>query len=557
MGKARIAVGAVVLAVLGAGVGTIDPAGAATAPAAVPYFAASETPLDVSGSRLTVAGSRLFVTDFAQDRVLVLDEQGNAISTITNQGGPATAVVSPDGSKVYLALEKANAISVLDVASASEVARIPVGPCPSSLAWSSDRLFYSYGCDYKNPGVASVDPAAPAAPVPALTGFQWPPRLAGTGNTLLVTGGTSVPTVSSFTTAAGGSAAPVAVSPVSVGVTATSDLVVTPNGDRVLVGAESPDAVFALSLPDLSPLGSYPTPNQSRSMSTSIAVSPDGSRLLVGATDGGSSIRLFDTSSHNLIWQRYAGAEGRNYFSDGWLYANRLVFLGGTAFSPDGSTVYALTQESNGRNPALFRSPVLPSATGVSMELNAPYGKPATAQATVGGGGTGVVQFWLRHDYEVQSLGSAPIVNGVATRQINPREVGELEAVYTGDRSHFPSASVRLPFKPATGLAIKMGGSGKSIRGGVTTYGSYSDIRVKIQLQPKTGGKPVYVTLWKWRKGKWRDQGYQQLKTDGTGAVKIQFRQHVGGKLCFTAWHPGDAKHAESGVSGPSFSMRK
>jgi FlaG/FlaF family flagellin (archaellin) len=247
-----------------------------------------------------------------------------------------------------------------------------------------------------------------------------------------------------------------------------------------------------------------------------------------------------------------------NRYYDDWAHGGRVV-TGGVAFSPDGSTVYALTSESDGRGVALFRAPVTLSATKTTLSAKALYKKPAIVTATVVGGGTGRVGFYLRARNRLLSLGVAPVVNGVATRAVAVSQAGTLEAAYFGDLTHIPSASAQVPFKPASQLTVKMSGASKIVHRAETVYNyaSYRDVRVTILLDPKTGGKTVYVTLWKFRKDKWRDQGYTKYKTDTYGKVKLVFREHLGGKLSFTAWYAGDSGHAETGAAGPAFAMAR
>lgn len=555
MRSLRATAGALSVALIWAGLlGTPARAEPAADPAATPYFpAVHETPLGFGHKTdLVVAGDRLFVTDVLGGRLLVLREDGSQIAALQPFQSPRSMVVSPDGGLVYLAGHDAGAIVAVDVATADVVSRYEVGGCPEGVAISSGRLFFSYGCSTGQAKVGSIDPAAPGPPVVASSGYVTPPKIRGTAGTLVVSGRLGSNVLSSFATASDGSVTPTAVAPIELGLAYVGDMELSADGSRLLVAAGAPSQATALTVPELAPAGTYPG---ALGEATAVAMSPDGTRVLLGGTDGASALRLFDATSRSLLWHRYA-VLGRFNYGDGWAYADRLISSPAVAFSSDGMTVYALTSESNGGGVSLFRSPLTFTSTRTYLGLDATYGRPVIGSATVNGATSGSAQFASREEEDYRSLGSAPLVNGTATKTLALKTPGEIEAYYVGDYTHAPSVSPRTVFRPATRVSIAMVGT-NSVRKHVHKYATYADVRARIRLEPGDDARLLHTALWKWRKGKWRLQGTSKLRTDGKGKLVLVLSRPAKGKLCFTAWYPGDSKHAESGASGAAFTMAK
>jgi len=534
--------GLVIAALLTGGLGTPAEA-AAPVPATQPYLPSQETPLGFNGdARLAVVGDRVLVADPEGGRILVLAPNGSTVATIANQSWASSMTPSADGSKVYVTLTGAAAISVIDLATGTEQSRIPVDVCPRSAAISSGRLFYTFGCSSYDIGVASVDPEAPAAPVRALTG-NYSPALRATSTHLAVSTTGIAPTLSSYATSADGSVLPAATVPGTYN--DVYDLTLSADGSRLLVAAGSPsNQVTALSFPGLQPTAAYP----GAAWAKAVAISPDGSHVAVG-TDAADTVRMYDAASETMLWHRYA-VDGRTW--DTWDEEHRSVASGALAFSADGNTLYAVTT-GNGQT-RLFRSATTVSGTRTYLSLDSIYGRPILAKVTVQGADTGVVAFALRFDGSVSPMGTAPLMNGSATKTLTVKWAGELIAYYVGDLAHTPSASPYVDFKSPSRVTLTMNGPHTTAKG-VARYASFEDVRVKVKLEPTLRDKDLVVTLWKWRKGKWREQGTEQLRTNKKSRVVIVFGRHVGGRLCFTTWWAGDANQAGTGTVGPPFTM--
>lgn len=551
MRSVQFVVGGAATALLASGITPAANAAEAIEPAAVPYVTSTERALGFNGwADITTAGQRLLVSNIDGKRILMLNRDGSPITTIDPQGTPASMLASPSGDTVYVALRDASAISVLDVATATEIERIPVDPCPVDLALSSGRLFYSYGCNALASGVASVDLATTATPVQTAIGdLYYAPMIEGTGDTLVVaTPATSAGTLRSFATAADGSVNLLATAPGNLQLAYTKDLTLTPDGSHSLVAHGG--GVTRLSLPNLTQTAAL------SNGAVAAAVSPDGTMLLLGDTDARSTVRLYDTSNHKMLWQRYP-VSGRNAY--GWTDDLRNVIDGAVAFASDGSAAYALT--GNTIDPVrLLRLPLLPESSRTTLAVSGTYGRPATLTATVAGGGSGTVHFGINeNEYGngYRSLGSAPLINGKAVKTVKITEPGALEAIYSGDAVRAPSVSTPVAVKPATRVTVSMTGA-KTVVRGVHKYDSYADVRVRFRLEPRlNGGELLYVKLWRFKKGKWRDQGYTKHRTDAKGRLVLALSRRVPGKLSFTGYYAGDSRHGASGGLGPDFTIAK
>jgi hypothetical protein len=140
------------MAALGAGLLTAAaPAEATPAPTAGMSFDLGIT----TASSMVTAQGKLFIG--TGNSVQVRSLTGQLISTVTGEMGVAQLLRSPDGSAVYAADAAGSAISMIDPATGNETGHWTVQACPTHLALSGGRLFYSYGCSGGPTGLASID----------------------------------------------------------------------------------------------------------------------------------------------------------------------------------------------------------------------------------------------------------------------------------------------------------------------------------------------------------------------------------------------------------------
>ncbi|MFD5430337.1 YncE family protein, partial [Streptomyces sp. NPDC127084] len=80
-------------------------------------------------------GARVFVTNFGSDSVSVIDTASNTVTaTIPVSDAPVGVGVSPDGARVFVTNFGSDSVSVIDTASNTVTATIPVGNAPYGVA---------------------------------------------------------------------------------------------------------------------------------------------------------------------------------------------------------------------------------------------------------------------------------------------------------------------------------------------------------------------------------------------------------------------------------------
>ncbi|HEX7303674.1 hypothetical protein [Lentzea sp.] len=99
----------------------------------------------------------VFVSSKLDNAVAVTDLSGNAVAKLSNLPGATGLALSPDGGTVFVALSQFGAIAAVDTLTLTERTRYPVGEvCPSDLAITSNRLYFSYGCTTWGAGIGRV-----------------------------------------------------------------------------------------------------------------------------------------------------------------------------------------------------------------------------------------------------------------------------------------------------------------------------------------------------------------------------------------------------------------
>ncbi|HUQ56165.1 hypothetical protein [Lentzea sp.] len=123
----------------------------------------------------------VFVSSKIDNAVAVTDLSGNAVTKLSNLPGATGLALSPDGGTVYVALSQFGAIAALDTLTLTERTRYPVGEvCPSDLAITDNRLYFSYGCDTWGGGIGRVALDGTDARTGLVSGHYSPQQLATT-----------------------------------------------------------------------------------------------------------------------------------------------------------------------------------------------------------------------------------------------------------------------------------------------------------------------------------------------------------------------------------------
>jgi YVTN family beta-propeller protein len=194
------------------------------------------------GLAISSDGTKLYVADDLGEKMSIVDTTTNTVTTSTPVGhNPYTVALSKDGSKAYVSNWGGNTVSVLDATSGAPLGSITVGTHPSALAVNPVNGDL-YVANSDGDDVSIVD--------------------------------TSTDTVSGAVDVAPYAGAPVGTSP--------NALAVAPDGKALYVANAGDDDVAVVdlagkSVSGLIPVGWYPT---------GIAVSTDGSRLIVANAKG-------------------------------------------------------------------------------------------------------------------------------------------------------------------------------------------------------------------------------------------------------------------------------
>lgn len=257
---------------------------AATADTVVGTIAAPATSSVSSAAVLSPDGSHLYVSDSAAGTVSVVDTATSAVVGTMSVANAAGLAVSPDGSRLYVVASGANSLLVVDTATNAVVASVPVGGSPWAVA---------------------VSPDGARAYVTSQNGVGTSPL------TVVDTATNSVVTIM-----------PVAIGPRSI--------IASPDGTRLYVAHGSPTS-HNISVIDTTtntvaatiPVGVF------ANAVNGFAISADGSTLYA-ASSGADFVRVIDTATDTITATIPAG--------DGAY---------GVALTPDGTRLYVTNSLAN------------------------------------------------------------------------------------------------------------------------------------------------------------------------------------------------------------------
>ncbi|WP_405583658.1 Ig-like domain repeat protein [Streptomyces sp. NBC_01190] len=355
---------AVLLGVSG-GIGVAGTASAGTpAPLGLPGY--SHMVVDGPHRHVFISGgpgsTGLAVTDF----------DGGRVGTVTGEPGATSMALSPDGGTLYVALPGSDAVSAVDTATLTETARYSTGTGPQEaaryLAFAGGRLWFGYGEGGRG-GIGSIDVGAARPTVSPADGGFWyaAPVLASSPAApgVLVAGdNTSEPSQVKVYDVSAGSAVTTAYR--SDGGAFVQDLAITPDGKDVLVATGYPYYQQVFKLGDLSDDGRYTTSNYP----DSVAVAPDGT-VAAGVHSGRPDIYVFPAGTDTALHSYDVSSENNNVD----------LASAGLAWAPDGSRLFAITEQLGGGPPILH---VLadPRKAGTQLSLPIPQfgytGQPVT-----------------------------------------------------------------------------------------------------------------------------------------------------------------------------------
>ncbi len=303
-----------------------------------------------SDAVLDEARGRLYLVNNGGNRVDILSTATNAVTgNISVAAGPLAAAMSMDGAFLYVTSGTSSTLSVIDLSSNTVVLSVAI-PTPQGVAVGADGRAL----------ISTLNAASPLlifdrtqATTNQLTAVLTPPP-------------PSTPTPLPAQTLA---------RPTT---TFLSKLARTPDG-QYIVGLTNPTATSTYMFVYEVSSGSILRSRTVTGQSTVLAVSPDGSRFMAGFT-------LYDVGTLSVLGQM-SNANAPFSFAAAF---NTAANIGGSAFSPDGTTLYgAFNVAATSNPPAPSNSSTLllsdPNNLGIRLGIRLPESIVAKVVITADG----------------------------------------------------------------------------------------------------------------------------------------------------------------------------
>src|SRR5215510_11005889 len=147
------------------------------------------TLLVVFGASATLAQTRAYVTNASDNTVSVIDTATNSvIATIPVGLGPSAVAVTPNGRFAYVVNQLGHNVSVISAASNTVVATVPVGLAPSGLAITPNGAF-AYVSSIASANISVIDTATNTVVTTILANSPFMLAIASSGNLAYMTHG--------------------------------------------------------------------------------------------------------------------------------------------------------------------------------------------------------------------------------------------------------------------------------------------------------------------------------------------------------------------------------
>ena len=531
----RLRVGGLVLTVVGATLATIA------------TQAGADSNVNLAGltkfAHMQVDNSHVFLSSGSgTTSILVTNYAGTTVANITNESGADGMALSPDRTKLYVALSSADAIAVIDTATLTETTRYSTGAstCPHSVAVAANKLWFSYNCSAGFSQIGSIDTSTDPATVTlglSSTSWYYPPLLATSpGNINLLVAGEPGESPSSATIYNVSTGSLVTVASNSNLGGNLGDIEVSPDATKLYVSDGGVYHQQVYSTTDFSNVTTYSTGGP---YPTAVALSADGTVLATGR-NGSPDVYLYKVGG-STAYRTLTFADANN----GYPYS---VAHGGMAFSPDGSELFVMSTPIVGTPPVLHIIAV-PEKTPSSMSLSAPASATRSAALTIHGTVSefeGAVSSPQILSVTKQDLSGTHALPNVTTSASGSFSFGDTPQIggpntytvsWVGDATHLNTsahATVNVS-RHATSISVA------TSRG---TINYQQAITVTARLRGTYNRR--FVTIYAQSKGLAR-KAIKAGNVDRHGLIKVV--AHPGRDTTFTAVFDGDYRYAPASAA--------
>ncbi|MEU7915872.1 WD40 repeat domain-containing protein [Microbispora bryophytorum] len=252
-----------------------------------------------SGGDVVAGGGKAFIA--GDDQLLVVNANGTRNAGVSLPGIQSLAI-TPDGTRLYVALRDSNEVAVIDTASLEIIRLVSLAeyPCPTNLALSGTRLFVGYGCDQWDGGVVRIDTSfGHGSRLTPVASTYASPKVAAAGNTLVVgDSGHSPASLTVYDVIRSQATLRGIINGHDYDTGFLGDLAITPDGSTVIATFLDSHEYFAWDTSSLQKVRAYdPDPTAGYYLPV-VAVSPDGTLVAGGrGTKSGLGMTLYDTAT--------------------------------------------------------------------------------------------------------------------------------------------------------------------------------------------------------------------------------------------------------------------
>ncbi|MFC0508848.1 hypothetical protein [Micromonospora costi] len=243
---------------------------------------------------IAAANGRLFIS--ASNQILVTDESGTTVGAVTGLAEPHGLAVTPDGSRLYAALNASNEIAEIDTTALTVTRRFDLAayPYPAYVSLAGNRLWVGHGSTNSwSGGIVGLDlSAATPEPVRIASGLYGPPKIAAGGSTV-VAGDTGSSPADLYVYDV--STTPATLRGVLDGHDNSfmylKDITITADGSRAITAFDSPYRYDIWDTASLTRVGAYGEEPTFVGFPQAVALSPDGAHV-IGARASRDRIEL-------------------------------------------------------------------------------------------------------------------------------------------------------------------------------------------------------------------------------------------------------------------------